>query len=386
MKLLLEIVFWFFTLLFLANYFVYPAIVIAVSKFLRPGPPRTDTNAAGPRKVSLIIAAYNEEKVIEAKLRNSLELDYPRDRFEIIVVSDGSDDKTHEIAAGFHDRGVVALHDDKRNGKSAALNRGAAVSSGEILVFSDANNDFHRDAIHHLVKHFDDPQTGAVTGAKHVYARDDLQATQGDGLYWRYESGIKLAESDIGSITSGDGEIFAIRKRLFEPIEPHIINDDAALTFSIVKQGYRVLYEPAAKSYENASKDLVDDFHVKVRMSAGGYQTIRENFAYLFPPGNLFAFQFILHKVLRWLCPVFLIFIFLSSALLAGQAFYRIVFLLQVVFYAVSIVGWLNRSKPDLSSFLYIPMYFSVMNLALLFGLFRHLGGRQNVQWRKAAR
>jgi len=386
MKLLLEIVFWFFTLLFLVNYFGYPAIVIAISKFRRGKRPQIDPNAIRPFKVSLVIAAYNEEMVIEAKLRNSLDLNYPRDQFEIIVVSDGSDDNTHEIASRFRDQGVIALHEEKRNGKSAALNRGAALSSGEILVFSDANNDFHRDAILHLVKHFDDQETGAVTGAKHVYPRDDLQATQGDGLYWRYESMIKLAESDIGSITSGDGEIFAIRKSLFEPIEPHIINDDAALTFSVVKQGYRVLYEPAATSHENASKDLVDDFHVKLRMAAGGYQTIRENFGYLFPPGNRFAVQFILHKVLRWLCPVFLALIFVSSALLAGQVFYRIFFLLQVIFYAISIVGWLNRRNPDLPSFLYIPMYFSAMNLALLFGLFRHLRGRQKVQWRKAAR
>lgn len=378
--------FWLAAILFGLNYCIYPLCVNLIAAL------RTDAHVSAigsdsyQPAVSVIIAAYNEEKVIRTKLENTLALDYPRHLLQIIVVADGSDDRTHEIANGYAEHGIVALHQPERGGKSAAINRAVAEASGEILLLSDANNDFGADAVRQLVRHFFDPAVGAVTGAKHVYQDDERQATRGESAYWKYESSIKRAESRLGSISSADGEILAVRKDCFNPIPPGLINDDAAITFDVVKQGFRVLYEEKAKSFEKASIDLVDDFNVKVRMTAGGFQTLLVERTYLFPPRSGFALRFLLHKALRWLVPIFLIAIFVASLALADRPFYRWVLILQFVFYGVSVYGWRVRKARALAGYVYLPMYFSVMNLALLVGLYRFLFGRQQVQWQKAAR
>jgi len=336
--------------------------------------------------VSLIIAAYNEERVIRSKIENSLSLNYPLKQLEIIIVSDGSDDLTHDIALEFEQRGVKALHNPERKGKSAALNRAVEHALGDIIIFSDANNDFNKDSIEQLVRHFADERIGGVTGAKHVYEDNTREAAKGDNLYWKYESAIKKAESQLGSITSGDGEIFAVRKSLFNPIDTSMINDDAFITFDLIKQNYRVIYETSAESYEKASQNLIEDFNVKVRMAAGGYQTVVAEWSFLFPPLNWFAISFILHKVLRWLAPVFLVSIYLIPVFFFTEPFYFIIFVLQTLFYGISLYGWIERKKAHLPSFIYIPMYFSVMNLALAVGFYRFISGQQKVQWRKAKR
>lgn len=382
----MEVLFWLSTFLFIVNYFAYPLAVVLVSMFVADEHEQKLGDESYRPSISLIIAAYNEENVIGQKIENSLTIDYPGDRLEIIVVSDGSDDKTHEIALAFKDEGVVAMHEPERKGKSAAINRAAETAQGEILVFSDANNDFNRQSLSLLARHFFDESIGAVTGAKHIYQEDDREAAMGDGLYWKYESTIKKAESRIGSITSGDGEIFAVRKSVFNPIDTVLINDDAAITFDIVKQKYRVLYESGAKSFEQASRDLIEDFNVKVRMAAGGYQSIASEWSFLFPPLSWFTLSFMLHKVLRWIVPLLLVIIYLTSISLASSPFYFTLAMLQTLFYGVSIFGWRSRKSVTLPSYIYIPTYFSVMNLALLFGLYRYVFGNQKVQWKKAER
>ena len=382
----MEIIFWLTALLFLLNYFVYPTVIIITSILINDDHDKFINDRSYQPIVSLIIAAYNEEKVIRQKIINSLALNYPLKHLDIIIVSDGSDDRTHDIALEFRDKGINALHRPEREGKSAALNRAVKHALGEIVVFSDANNDFNEDSIQLLVHHFADDRIGAVTGAKHVYDDSAREASKGDNLYWKYEAAIKKAESRLGSITSGDGEIFAVRKSLFNPIDTSMINDDASITFDLVKQNYRVIYEANAESYEKASEDLIDDFNVKVRMTAGGFQTIVAESSFLFPPRNWFAIRFILHKLLRWLAPVFLVSIYLTALFLLTEPFYFIVFILQTVFYGLSLYGWAERKKSELPSFIYIPMYFSAMNLALAAGLYRFIKGQQNVQWQKAKR
>ena len=373
-------------ILFVYNYFIYPAVIILVSKFVKtsraeyPLAERTEWPT-----VSFIIAAYNEEKVIRNKILNTLALDYPAEKFQIIIVSDGSDDKTHEIVSEYAESGIIGLHEMARGGKSGALNRGVAQAKGDILVFSDANNNFSKDAIKHLVKHFADTQIGAVTGAKHIYENNDRQSSTGDGLYWKYESKIKEAESRLGSITGAEGEILAVRKSMFTPLDKNVINDDAAITFNIVKSGNRIIYEKAAQAYEEASIDLVDDFNVKVRMTAGGYQTLELQWNYLFPPRNWYAFSFISHKVLRWLAPHFLLLILLTTAFTLNNPYMLTLFVLQLAFYLVSFYGWLYRSK-DLPKLVYIPMYFTVMNIALFWGFIRFLSRNTASIWKKAER
>ncbi len=382
----MELLFWTAAVLFGLNYFVYPGAVVLVAKLRQDPHEGLEVPESYLPTVSLIVAAYNEQDVIAAKIENSIDLDYPRDRFEIIVVSDGSDDGTQAIALAFAEQGVVALHDARRGGKSAAINRAAARARGDILLLSDANNDYGADAVRFMVRHFFDPVVGAVTGAKHVYADRERESSRGDSAYWRYESAIKHAESRLGSITGGDGEIFAVRKSLFEPIDPGLINDDAAITFSLVKRGYRVLYEPAARSFEKASRDLRDDYQVKARMAAGGFQILAREWRFLLPPRHRFALCFLLHKALRWFAPIFLLAMLMASLVLAAEALYLMLFLLQIAFYAVSGLGWILRKRVELPLPVYLPMYFTAMNLAMLTGFVRYLSGGQRVQWKKAER
>lgn len=376
---------YFLIVLFLYNYFIYPLAVIILSKFIKAGQPVELSEPVKLPTVSFIIAAYNEEKVIRQKILNTLELDYPDNLLQIIIVSDGSNDNTYNIVAEYMKSGIVGLHDDERNGKSAALNRGVEISSGDIIVFSDANNDFSKDAIKHLVNHFDNVNVGAVTGAKHIYENDQRQSAAGDGLYWKYESKIKEAESKLGSITGAEGEILAVRSSLYEPIDKNVINDDAAITFSLVKKGYRVLYEKKAKAYEQASHDLLDDFNVKVRMTAGGFQTLSYQRKFLFPPRNWFSFSFLSHKVLRWFAPHFMLLIFILPFFLLHRVDMILLTIGQIIFYTVALVAWLNRKK-SLPSLLYIPMYFTVMNIALFWGFVRYINNSTQSIWKKAER
>lgn len=373
------------SILFIYNYFIYPLFIIALSKIMTNHHHNRIKENDNLPSISFIIAAYNEEIVIKDKIINTLSLDYPPDKTQIIIVSDGSSDSTPNIVETFSKNGVISLHEPERNGKSAALNRGVEISTGEIIVFSDANNDFSKNSIKQLVKHFSDPNIGAVTGAKHIYDNDERQSAAGDGLYWKYESKIKEAESMIGSITGAEGEIFAVRKIMYKPINSSVINDDAAITFDIIRSGYRVIYEKEAKAYEEASKDLIDDFNVKVRMTAGGFQTLSLQKEYLFPPMSWFSFTFISHKILRWLTPVFLVIIFTSPLYLIGRIDMKIIFLLQILFYGISLFGWLNRNK-SLHKLIYIPMYFTVMNIALFVGFLRFLNNNTKTIWKKADR
>lgn len=365
------------------HYVLYPALVIGSARLARrhssPLPQRWPT-------VTFVVAAYNEERVIGEKLRNTLALDYPKDRFEIIVVSDGSTDATESLVRSFAPRGVVSLHEPPRRGKTAALNRAVKRASGEIVVFSDANNDFSPDAIRMLVRHFSDPRVGGVSGAKRIKPAADRQSSVGDGLYWRYESAVKFAESRLGTITNADGEIFGVRRKLYRSVPEHIINDDAQITLDLVGQGYRVLYEPEARSYEFASIRIQDDFQVKVRMVAGGFQTLVENAAVLFPLRSWFAWAFFSHKTLRWLAPLFLMLALGASVTLSREPLYLAALMAQLGFYGLALAGYLRIGRGAVSAATYVPFYFTTMNLAALMGLLRFLRRRQTVQWRKAQR
>ena len=379
-------IFWGSFCLLAHHYLIYPAVVLLLAHLKTKKMSYVTPSAPGLPFVSLIIAAYNEEKVIGQKLVNSIAIDYPAELFEVIVVSDGSNDNTASIVEQFSNNGVISMHTPERRGKTAALNRGVPASRGEIVVFSDANNDFNPGAIRALIKNFAEPSVGGVCGIKRIRDAKDRESSEGDSLYWRYESAIKLAESRLGTITNGDGEIFAVRRELYEPMDTAVINDDAELTLNIVKKGYRVLYEPGAESLEFASIEIGDDFYVKVRMVAGGFQTIVRHAAFLLPPRNWFTFAFFSHKMLRLTSPVWLLALLVTSILLIESPLYLMLSIAQLAFYALALFGWAMRKQIHLPTLVYVPFYFSTMNLAALFGLIRHLRQTQNVNWQKARR
>lgn len=363
------------------HYFLYPLLVVIVSKFRTADFSFTNIDP----NVSLIVAAYNEEKIIKEKLRNSLALEYPREKLEIIVVADGSSDKTPNIIAEFADRGVRCLFNPERRGKSHALNRAVAASESDIIVLSDANNSFSSDALRCLVRALSQPAVGGVSGVKRVVENRQRAASVGDSLYWRYESVIKLAESKLGGTVAADGEIFALRRDLYWPIPPEVINDDAFLTLAIVMQGYEVGYDPAATSTEEASVSIAEDFRVKVRMIAGGYQFLGMYWRHLIKTG-WFAFKFISHKILRWTMPLYLITLLLISAMRCAEVAYELLLVAQFLFYGIAAVGAISLSIRQASKLVYIPFYFTTMNLAALAGLVKFLRGGQTVLWAKAAR
>ncbi len=370
--------------LLVLHYVGYPVgVILAARRWGKPPVPL----AADPDlpEITFVIAAYNEERVIEAKLRNTLSLDYPPDRLRIVVAAQGSSDATASIARSFELHGVTVLHDTRRSGKTAALNEAIAQCSSTIVVFSDANNAFAGDALQRLVRHFSDSAVGGVSGLKQIRPADDRESSVGDSLYWKYEAAIKSAESSLGSITAADGEIFAMRRALYRMLDPTLINDDAALTIAIVQSGQRVVYDPTAKSFEDASITIGDDFNVKVRMVSGGFQTLHRNWRFLLSPRRLFSWQFFCHKTLRWTAPELLIALFLANVTQLHQPMFAILFGLQVGFYGLATAGLFLRSgtKP-LPNMLYVPFYFCAMNLAALLGLYRYMTG--TTTWKKAAR
>ena len=386
MNLLLEIIFWFSVGIISYNYFIYPVIIILLSKVYNSGPKPTIDDLAELPSISFIIAAYNEEKVIREKLVNAINLNYPKDKIEIIVASDGSDDSTEEIVKSFSSDEVISVHDSARRGKSSALNRAVEKSQGEILILSDANNLFNSGACLELVKHFDNNLIGGVTGLKNIIDDTSRESSEGDSLYWKYESRIKQAESDVKTITNADGEIFAIRKSLYEPIPEYIINDDAELTFSLRRNGYYIKYDMSAISSEKASINIQDDYFVKVRMVAGAYQTIAYHWKELVKPFDMFSFMFISHKLIRWLVPHFMLIAFISNAFLMSGHVYFTLMLLQILFYLLASIGVMYKDKSKLPTLLYVPYYFCYMNAAAFHGFIKYLSNNQSTSWRKAKR
>jgi len=373
--------------LLLFHFALYPMLVHALARLRRRGDDAAAADETALPSVALVIAAYNEERVIARKLANSLALDYPKELLQIVVVADGSSDCTREIVASFAAQGVVGLHDPRRRGKSAALNRAVAATGGDIVLFSDANNDFNAGAVRAMVRHFADERVGGVCGRKSIITASDRQASEGDSLYWRYESAMKKAESDLGIMTTADGEIFAIRRALWQPIPDAVINDDAEITFALVRAGRRIIYEPQAVSSELASARLEDDFAVKVRMIAGGFQTVQRHWRRLLPPRSAFAWAFLSHKLLRWLSPLFLALVLIASLTLVRQPLGAFLLAGQVLFYGVALWGWFARRRGELPAWQYVPLYFSLMNVAAIFGLRCFLAGDGvTTVWQKAAR
>lgn len=366
------------------HYVGYPALVWLLAR-LRPRPTRQ--GAALPT-MSLIVAAYNEAEVIAAKVENSLALDYPPERLEIIFVTDGSDDGTPEIVAAHRGQGVCLLHQPRRQGKSAAINRAAAQASGEILVFSDANAFYLPDAPRMLARHFADEAVGGVSGKKTI-RRSDAGISESSSLYWRYESAIKTHESAIGSTVGVVGEMMAVRRRLFHPIPPDIINDDAYLAVRLCRDGARVIYEPAATCWETAAESSQQEQIRRRRITAGRFQLLFRPRVWPWrSPWTLFAL--FSHKFLRLLLPFFLIGAFLGAILAAwrgeGGLWLRLALAIQAGGALLALWGAWQERAGQRGRIQALAYFLFNGNWNTLQGLARYLRGQQTVLWQKARR
>jgi biofilm PGA synthesis N-glycosyltransferase PgaC len=376
---------WLFIGLTVYIYAGYPLIVGLWARLFGQAVNRADITP----KVSMIIAAYNEEAVIGEKIENSLQLDYPASQLEIMVVADGSNDNTAAIAERYSDKGVVVLSSPERRGKSAALNRGVKQATGEIILFSDANAYYYEDALKKVVRNFNDSRVGGVSGKKTVRGSSGSGAAETEGLYWKYESFIKKAETRSGSTGGVVGEMNAIRKVIYEDIPESIINDDFYLALMAMRKGYRVLYEPDAVSWELPSVSVQDDIVRRRRMTAGRYQQMFMTHLWT-GTGLANMFRLISHKFLRLLLPFFMFGALLCNALVmlspARPPLLVLTFIVQVVAYGLALIGYIAEKQGRKAKIPSAAYYIVSSNLASVRGLMRYLRREQSVLWDKAKR
>lgn len=332
--------------------------------------------------VTIVISAYNEEKNIHATLLNKLNLDYPQDKLEVIVVSDGSDDKTDEIVKQFDDPRVNLLRQEPRAGKTAALNMTAPFARGEIVIFSDANSIYEDAALRKLVQNFNDPTVGYVSG-KMIYANPEGTVV-GDGCstYMKYENFLRYHETKVGSVVGVDGGIDAIRKELYHHMSPDQL-PDFVLPLKVVEKGYRVVYEPEAILRETALKYSQDEYKMRVRVALRAFWALWDMKHLLnFRENKLFAWQLWSHKVLRYLCFIFLIGAYLSNlALWPEGIIYKMFFILQNSVYGAAMVSTLFELKGSRVTFLYLFHYFALLNISSAQAFVKFLLRQKQVVW-----
>lgn len=368
------------------NYAGYAVIVYIMNK-LRRNPAPVEDNAYTP-SVSFIVAAFNEEDCIEKKILNSLQQDYPPEKIEFIFITDGSSDGTGNIIRRYPS--IRLLHRDERRGKSAAINRAVTEAGNDILIFSDANTLLNEKAVHNIARHYRHDKVGGVAGEKKVLSLDpgSDQVGASEGLYWKYESYLKKLDSDFHSVVGAAGELFSLRRSLFEPVSDAVILDDFVISMKVAQKGYRVVYEPEAYAMELPSFSIRDEQKRKVRIAAGGFQALG-----MLGPSMAFwkqprlSFLYISHRVLRWtLSPLCLILAFVSNFILLweGHFFYKLLFAAQALFYGAALLATFPRFRNN--RLFKLPYYFAFMNISVIQGFFRFLRGRQPATWEKARR
>ncbi len=349
----------------------YPILIALLGRWRR-NPVKKSSNYP---EITLLIPAYNEESIIAEKIDNSLQLHYPKERLGIVIVADGSDDGTRAIAERY--REITVYFEPQRRGKAAAINRITPLLSTDIVVFTDANSMLNPEALIEIAANFADPRVGGVAGEKRV-------SGGGEGLYWRYESFLKQGDSNLSSVMGASGELFAIRREAFQPVEEDSIIEDFVLSMRLVGDGWRVVYEANAIATELPSTSLQNDWQRRTRIAAGGFQSILRLPKLLDPRIGIVSWQYFSHRVLRWLVtPILLPITFLLNALLLGDQHYRFLFLAQLVFYAASLLGFLLAKSGKSLGVLNAAFYFVFANLAAMVGARRYIRGKQPVTWKK---
>jgi biofilm PGA synthesis N-glycosyltransferase PgaC len=336
--------------------------------------------------VTVVVVAHNEADRIAARLDNLLALDYPNDKLDIILASDGSTDDTVKRAHRYEEAGVRVHAFHNRRGKAAVLNDVVPSARGEVVVLADARQQFDRGAVRALVADFADRSVGAVSGEL-VMRPNSARAAVGKGacFYWRYEKFIRRHESRAGSTVGATGAIYAIRRALFDPIPEDTILDDVLIPLRIVRGGYRVLFEPDARAYDGAPATGRQEFVRKVRTIAGTFQLLARE-AWVFDPfRNAVWFETISHKALRLTVPVLQILVLLANARLAGEPAYRVVLAGQVLFYLAALAGYAYRQAVRPVFFLSVPYTICLLSWATIIGFVHFVTHRQKATWERVA-
>ncbi len=331
--------------------------------------------------VEFIIAAYNEEACLLNTINTLKVLDYPSDKLRITFISDGSTDRTNEILQAAEGPGLRAILLPQRGGKANALNHAVREALAKILVFSDASTLFATDAVRKLVRHFFDPTVGVVCGALQFEGSNESKQT--DGVYWKYESMLRLMESRLGATLTASGAIYAMRSECYQPLPPGSVIEDFLIPMNARKLNYRVLYDPEAVATEFAAGSVKGEFTRRVRLAVGSFRALSELMRV--PMRGFTRFAFISHKLLRWLVPFFLIGMLLSNAILVRHFPYDLLFIGQLLFYLWAALGFVFRPQMGRVRFALVGYFLVAMNLAFLVGFCRYLGGRQEVTWQRVS-
>jgi cellulose synthase/poly-beta-1,6-N-acetylglucosamine synthase-like glycosyltransferase len=382
--------FWISAFLIVYSYFLYPCILFALYSIAQirrdwqylSG--RNDRRIYALRQeelpsVSLVIAAYNEQRHLPDRIINIRNLEYPRNKLEVIIVSDGSDDRSNEILSGATDEQIRTILLPSRKGKANALNVGVAQATNDILIFSDAATLFAPDSIQKLVRHFSGPKVGVVCGLLKFKATAESQQTE--GIYWKYETIIRLMEARFGATLTASGAIYALRRQCFQPISSETVIEDFVVPMRARQLGYSVIFDPEATGIEYAAPSVSGEFTRRVRLAVGSFRAmgelirVRMNF--------MTRLAFISHKLLRWLVPFFLIALLLSNAFLVKSVPYRVGFLTQSLFYLWAVVGYMFREQMKRIRFGLLGYFWLAMNVAFLVGFWKYLFGRQDSAWKR---
>jgi len=344
--------------------------------------------------VCLFVTAYNESDFVRQKVENSFSLDYPKSKIQYLWITDGSNDGTPDLLKIY--KQLEIHHQPERRGKMHAMNRGVKFVKAPLIIFSDTNTILSKQAIREIVHCFADKKVGCVAGEKRIVEKvADAAAGAGEGLYWKMESWVKNMDAELNSAVGAVGELFAIRTELFEDVEPDTLLDDFMISLRIAQRGYKIAYSPKAYAEETASLNVGEELKRKIRIAAGGIQTIFRLKGLLNPfKYGLLSWQYFSHKVLRWTLAPISLFLFLPVNLLISitqnnwlnPGFYAVVLYLQLVCYLLAAVGWFLENKKIRFKILFIPYYFVFINFTSIRGIFRYFKGKQSVAWEKAKR
>lgn len=391
----IQVIFWLLLFIVFYAYIGYGILLFIIIKIRRVFrlAKIPEVNQEYEPEVTLFIAAYNEKDFIDKKIINSHELEYPANKLHMVWVTDGSDDGTQEKLFSYE--GIEVHHLPQRNGKIGAMNRGMKFVKTPVVIFCDANTMLGRESVRRIVRLFRDPKVGCVSGEKRIYGKEkDAAAGAGEGLYWKYESKLKKWDAELYSVVGAAGELFAIRTELYQEVEHDTLLDDFMISLRVAQKGYTIQYDPEAYAIETASANVKEELKRKIRISAGGIQSVIRlgSLLNIFKYGTL-SFQYISHRVLRWtLAPLSLLFLIPTGMVLAFNegilkfGFYSILFWLQLLFYLSALLGWYLENKSIRVKLLFVPYYFLIMNLSVFLGFIRYLKGAQSVNWDRAKR
>jgi cellulose synthase/poly-beta-1,6-N-acetylglucosamine synthase-like glycosyltransferase len=389
------LLFWTAVGLSIYTYFAYPILLFAITSFRQSLRDIRFTMRLNNRRqeilrdtdlpsISVVISAYNEEASIAAKIENALELDYPKDKLEILVGSDGSDDKTNLIVASYADRGVILAAYPERRGKPSVLNDTIARATGDILILSDATTMLDKNVPRSFVRHFRDPHVGAVNGYMTYISHNGEQKQE--GVYWIYEEALKFMESKLGVVLGATGPMYAIRRSSYQPISPNCVVDDFVIPLKIMSAGYRTAYDTEARATEEAASDIEGEAARRIRIGAGNFQALTMTYELLNPLRGWVAWCYLSHKIFKWLTWLMMATAFVANLFLLHRPLYQVTAILQLIFYGMAIAGACRLRVPILGKLCSLVYYFVSMHVALFRGFVRWIKHSQAITWSRSYR